>query len=100
MVTVMEGPWTVSTQAEEPDEGPKDFSYHFSFEPGFVHDPSTGRDLLLDVFTDGDDEQGPQPSAAVPEPTSFVLFIAGWIGVVSVYSPKGLLISATTRVID
>ena len=49
VMTVFQGPLTVSTQATGPSGGPKDFDYLYPFQPPFVYDHTSGRNLLVDV---------------------------------------------------
>ena len=50
MTTVFDGPFTISTQATGPPEGPRGFDDFIEFQTPFVYDPSRG-DLIGDFIT-------------------------------------------------
>ena len=49
VVTVHDGPWTGSTQATGPPEGPRGFDYFVPFQVPFVYDHTSGRNLVLEA---------------------------------------------------
>ena len=64
LTTVFDGPWSVSTQATGPSEGPRGFDIYLPYDVPFFYDPAVGNllieaesqsgpigDLVLDGFT-------------------------------------------------
>ena len=51
LITVWEGPLTFSTEATGPPGGPRGFDYYFPFQTPFFYDPTSGRNLLVDVIS-------------------------------------------------